>query len=181
MNGPGYEQLTLFPAASRANPSPKPDSAEARAMTATSGRRCLELSTSCGLLGSLERMLLTSSIWRSTMCFLTWKVKATPHGRLWFQLAASALRTKDADLQSWPTPTAMDAAGLARHLRKGATPTRSLLLCQKVAYLAGGGTGNLNPEWTEWLMGFPTGWTESDASETRFARPSSSPSSNKSD
>lgn len=161
MNGPDYEQLTLFPAASRANPSPKPDSAEARAMTATSGRRCLELSTSCGLLGSLERMLLTSSIWRSTMCFLTWKVKATPHGRLWFQLAASA--------------------GLARHLRKDATSTRSLLLCQKVAYLAGGSTGNLNPEWTEWLMGFPTGWTELDASETRCARPSSSPSSNKSD
>ena len=132
-------------------------------------------------LGSLERMLLTSSIWRSTMCFLTWKVKATPHGRLWFQLAASALHTKDTDLQSWPTPTAMDATGLARHLRKNATSTRSLLLCQKVAYLAGGGTGNLNPEWTEWLMGFPTGWTELDASETRCARPSSSPSSNKSD
>lgn len=92
-----------------------------------------------------------------------------------------ALRTKDTDLQSWPTPTAMDAAGLARHLRKDATSTRSLLLCQKVAYLAGGGTGNLNPEWTEWLMGFPTGWTELDASETRCARPSSSPSSNKSD
>ena len=181
MNGPGYEQLTLFPAASRANPSPKPDSAEARAMTATSGRRCLELSTSCGLLGSLERMLLTSSIWHSTMCFLTWKVKATPHGRLWFQLAASALRTKDTDLQSWPTPTAMDASGLARHRRRDASPTRSMLLCQRVAYLAGGGTGNLNPEWTEWLMGFPTGWTELDASETRCARPSSSPSSNKSD
>ena len=45
----------------------------------------------------------------------------------------------------------------------------------------GGGTGNLNPEWTEWLMGFPTGWTELDASETRCARPSSSLSSNKSD
>lgn len=44
-----------------------------------------------------------------------------------------ALRTKDTDLQSWPTPTAMDAAGLARHLRKDATSTRSLLLCQKVA------------------------------------------------
>lgn len=37
-----------------------------------------------------------------------------------------------------PSPTAMDAAGLARHLRKDATSTRSLLLCQKVAYLAGG-------------------------------------------
>ena len=36
------------------------------------------------------------------------------------------------------TLPAMDAAGLARHLRKDATSTRSLLLCQKVAYLAGG-------------------------------------------
>lgn len=180
MNGPDYEQLTLFPAASRANPSPKPDSAEARAMTATSGRRCLELSTSCGLLGSLERMLLTSSIWRSTMCFLTWKVKATPHGRLWFQLAASALRTKDTDLQSWPTPTAGRSGA-------GPAPTEGRDIHQVVAPMpegglpCGGGTGNLNPEWTEWLMGFPTGWTELDASETRCARPSSSPSSNKSD
>lgn len=176
MNGPDYEQLTLFPAASRANPSPKPDGAEARAMTATSGRRCLELSTSCGLLGSLERMLLTSSIWHSTMCLLTWKVKATPHGRLWFQLAASALRTKDTDLQSWPTPTAMDAApaeGRDIHQVIASMPESGLP--------GGGGTGNLNPEWTEWLMGFPTGWTELDASETRCARPSSSPSSNKSD
>lgn len=177
MRGPGCEQLSLFPAASPASRSLKPGSDEARAMTVTSGRRCLELSRSCGLLGSLERMLLTSSTWRSTMCFLTWKAKATPRGRLWFQLAASALRTKDTDLQSWPTPTAMDAAGLARHLRKDATGTRSMLLSQKVAYLSRGGSGNLNPEWTEWLMGFPVGWTELNASETPCARSNSTPSS----
>lgn len=29
------------------------------------------------------------------------------------------------------------------------------------------GSGQLNPTWVEWLMGFPTGWTESSASETR--------------
>lgn len=59
--------------------------------------------------------------------------------RLWFQLAASALHTNDTDTQSWPTPTAMDAAGLAGHLRKDATSTRSMLLSQKVKCLAGGG------------------------------------------
>ena len=172
-----YEQLTLFPAGSHASHSPRPDSAEARRMTATSGLRCCELLRSCGPLGSLERMLLTSSIWRSTMCFLTWKAKATPRGRLWFQLAASALHTNDTDTQSWPTPTAMDAAGLAGHLRKDTTSTRSMLLSQKVKCLAGGGTGNLNPEWVEWLMGFPTGWTALDASGTPCAHRNSIPSS----
>lgn len=69
----------------------------------------------------------------------------------------------------------------------GPAPTEGRDIHQVVAPMpegglpCGGGTGNLNPEWTEWLMGFPTGWTELDASETRRARPSSSPSSNKSD
>ena len=26
--------------------------------------------------------------------------------------------------------------------------------------------GSLNPPWVEWLMGFPEGWTDLDASET---------------
>ena len=30
-----------------------------------------------------------------------------------------------------------------------------------------GKTGQLNPEWVEWLMGYPIGWTELNASETR--------------
>lgn len=29
-----------------------------------------------------------------------------------------------------------------------------------------GATGSLNPEWCEWLMGFPTGWSESGGSAT---------------
>lgn len=27
--------------------------------------------------------------------------------------------------------------------------------------------GKLNPTWVEWLMGFPLGWTDVDASETQ--------------
>ncbi len=27
-------------------------------------------------------------------------------------------------------------------------------------------TGQLNPTWVEWLMGFPPGWTDLEASET---------------
>ena len=146
MSEQDYEQLTLFPAGSHASRSLKPDDLEARQTTVTSGRICCKLSKSCGPLGSLERMLLTSSIWRSTMCFLTWKPQATKRGRLWFQLAASALCIKDIDLQSWPTPTAMDGAdGLAKRYRKDANGTMSMLLSQKVNYLAGGGFWSTEP------------------------------------
>jgi hypothetical protein len=37
--------------------------------------------------------------------------------------------------------------------------------------------GSLNPQWVEWLMGFPIGWTDCDVSET----PSSAKSSPTSD
>lgn len=30
--------------------------------------------------------------------------------------------------------------------------------------------GQLNPEWVEWLMGFPPGWTDCDPSETPSSR-----------
>ena len=43
------------------------------------------------------------------MFTLTWKRKATPLGRPYYQLAASALRTSGNDCGSWPTPTLHDA------------------------------------------------------------------------
>jgi hypothetical protein len=42
----------------------------------------------------------------STLFSLTWKQKATPAGRPYFQLAASGLRTSEPGPGSWPTPTA---------------------------------------------------------------------------
>ena len=87
MNEQDYKQLTLFPEDSPVNHFPLPGSAEAQKMTVTSGQKCAELLQSCDPLGLLGKMLLESSIWRSTQCYLTWKPKATPQGRLLFQLA----------------------------------------------------------------------------------------------
>ena len=92
MSEQGYEQLTLYQGDSPVNRSPSPGSAEARMMTVTSGRKCSELSRSSGPLGLLEKTLLESSIWRSTRCYLTWRPKATPQGRLLFRLAVSMPR-----------------------------------------------------------------------------------------
>lgn len=108
MSGQDYEQLTLFQEGSPASRSVQPGSAEAVRMTVTSGQRCLELSRKSGPLGLLEKMLLGSSIWHSTRCFLTWRDKATKQGRLYFRLAASTPRTGESGSQYWDASTAAD-------------------------------------------------------------------------
>jgi len=101
---PSEEQLYL-PAGFLASHFPRPGSAQARKMTATSGRRCSELYHKPGPLGSLVRTLLDSSRWSSTSVFLTWKVKATPANRLLFQLAPSMPDTGETECGLLPTVT----------------------------------------------------------------------------
>ena len=235
------EQMSLFSAEAsldHASLFRSPGSEEARRMTVTSGLKCLELYRNSGPLGSLVRMLLGSSIWRSTRCALTWKTKVTPSRRLLFRLVPSTPRTGATDAQSWPTPTAADTytgrmkstqqkpgsmhsvnladavrmwptpkasdykgsgpAGtksaehdLKKHNLKGVvmfypTPTTGAGLCggtgnfqqlkklqqagqiteEERRNMSQGNGGQLNPTWVEWLMGFPLGWTDLNASET---------------
>jgi len=88
-------------------------------MTAISGRKCIGSWTSSGPLGCLERMLLGSSEWASTECFLTWRTAATPSGRLLFRLvpkmpliaakdySSSGIETEQMGL--WQTASVEDA------------------------------------------------------------------------
>lgn len=108
------EQMTLFdvdestssPEDTPASPSLLPGSKKALRTTATSGRQCLSLLSKKDPLGSLAKTLLVTSAWVSTRCFLTWKVKGTPQGRLLFQLAPSMPRTKETESGLLHTPTA---------------------------------------------------------------------------
>ena len=81
-----------------------PGSDEARRMTATSGRRCLGLSRNSGPIGCLARMLLGSSIWGSTMRYLTWKPRGTKRGLPYFQLVPSEPSTEGIGSLLWRTP-----------------------------------------------------------------------------
>lgn len=243
-----YEQLTLFQEDFHASRFPAPGSEEARTMTVTSGRKCLELYENSGPLGCLVRMCLESSIWHSTRCLLTWKRKDTKSRRSLFQLAASMPRTSETGSVFWPTPStgaglcggtvnfktlqAMEKRGLIteeerRNLSQGnggktnpgllewlmgyeqqftkliPTPTATDykggdlsrcwmppthththtargydgLLRSLVEVTPLGRLGPMNPMWVEWLMGYPIGWTELNASETLSSRSSSTRSS----
>ena len=104
-------QLTFLSEDTHANLLVLPGSDKAKKMTVTSGLRCSVLSKHCGPLGSLARMLLVTSAWASTMCYLTWRAKDTPHRRLLFQLVPSTPRTDEIESGLWRTPDANCSRG----------------------------------------------------------------------
>ena len=109
---PPTSESPLLPGAFLASHFPAPGSAEAREMTARSGRKCCVLLRRQDPLGSWLRTFLESSAWNSTMCFLTWKAKATPRGRLYCQLAPSMPHTDGIGSGLWPTPRASERSQL---------------------------------------------------------------------
>ena len=181
-------QMSMFSAEASLDPASRsalPGSEEARRMTVTSGLKCLELYRNSGPLGSLVRMLLGSSIWRSTRCTLIWKTKVTPSKRLLFRLVPSTPRTGGTDAPSWPTPTAADTyTGRMKSTQQKAGSMHSVNLAAAINMwptpiatdwknrgckdyrknrefqLQTAVGGQLNPDWVEWLQGFPIGWTE---------------------
>ena len=208
----------------------RPGSDEARKMTAISGRKYFPLCKQSDQLGAFSRMFMVTSQWASTRCYLTWKPKATPAGRLLFQLAPSMPHTEDLEsgfwatprttdtnsgrtldekgrriskssdlvfganladqVKMWPTPTATERSGINPKTGKGAGLSKTVQMWptpttrdHKGGYLGGRmrngkvsmdtldvavqytdnqqkNGGQLNPQWVEWLMGYPEGWTD---------------------
>ena len=68
-------------------------------------------------------------------------------------------------LNPWPTPTAhlgKEGAYPAEYTRKTPSLTAAAMESEQKPH----SSGHLNPEWVEWLMGVPTGWTGLDSWET---------------
>jgi hypothetical protein len=102
--------LTSSPPAIPVNHSHSPGSAWARKMTATYGRRFADYWLTSNRADACLKMLLDTSVWASTTCYLTWKKSATPAGRLLFRLVPSTHRiggTGSGLLQS-PMPSDVD-------------------------------------------------------------------------
>ena len=97
---------TLFAEDSLVSRSHRQEDSSLKTTPDISGLRCLGLSGNSGPLGLLERTLLGSSNWAWTKYSLTWKAKATPQGRLIFQLARLEPRTSDNGSGLLHTPTA---------------------------------------------------------------------------
>ena len=161
----GEELLTSFRAAFRAKTSaPQERAPESTASEAGCGRKWH---------GSLARYDRGSQSWKTPQCLLfegsaecleTWpKWGTTRDGVAYRQQTPSLLLeirqriTAASESGSrLPTPTASDWKG-PNYSQSGSASSRGL------ATTAG---GKLNPQWVEWLMGWPIGWTDSNVLET---------------
>lgn len=107
------------------------------------------------------------------MFSLTSDASATERAPATSALARWAPHTHAAACSYWPTPKARDGA------RGGMSEPALLGLMDRgktgrdLPDAVGGPT---NPEWIEWLMGFPPGWTDVPPSATPSSPPSASTS-----
>jgi len=184
-------QLTLLPEDSLVSLTVLPGSEEARQMTVISGQNIAELLPNSDPIGCLLKTCLASERPCSTRCYLTWMIWRTPQGRLLFRLAPSTPRTGGNGSSLLPTPRAIygehpgmtdpshltgaihlwptprNCSAMAATITEEANPDRypnlETVLKKRDPSVVG---GQLNPMWVEWLMGFPTGWTDLKHSET---------------
>lgn len=158
MSEPECTQLTSYQEASPASRFPWLESKRAKKMTVTSGQKCSELSESLRRVGWLVRTFLESCALPLPTLSKVWRVKAITPSCLILKLRLSERRTDASASHLWPTATASDyKAGTAKACAN--VPVNSHLGIA-VHVNNPSNTGSLNPDWVEWLMGYPIGWTE---------------------
>lgn len=128
---------------SPANHSASQASEEARAIIATSGRKCCGQFERSGRAGSWARMFSASLIgraeWYSSRCALIWRVKVTRFSRFLFRLAPSMRHTDEIVCGLSPTvgllktPSAMDQNESLASAKPNPTSGNSGCLAQEIA------------------------------------------------
>ena len=125
----------------------------------------------CGLsilnrVGLSVKTYLEYSSSQQTQYVPTWSVKGTALGYGIMKLSLLAHSTGVNVCFLWRTPDAHCDRGFRKPetFRKRMERGMPLMLNDQVAHIAQTPTegGSLNPEWVEFLMGFPVGWTEVD-------------------
>jgi hypothetical protein len=67
-------------------------------------------------------------------------------------------------VKMWPTPTSISPA--KNGYNEAGNSCGLVAIRKRISDEDSQATGQLNPMWVEWLMGFPLGWTDLEDSET---------------
>ena len=148
------QQMSLFSLGGFLDPASQPlvpGSEEAAKMTVGSGKKLSELLEKSNQNGASLKMLrdylLLSKAWHSTICFLRWKLKATPQKRLLYQLAPSMPHTAGTECGLLATPNAIDSTGRQYQYSQGNHSKKVMCLpgqIQNIAYSATNGIHSLH-------------------------------------
>ena len=107
----------------------------------------------------LQQRLPTGGL---TMFTMTWKVRATPLGRLFCKLVVSVGRTEGIDYGLWPTPQTLAPATATYNVSGSSDFTRRVDVALGLRESINGkrllteNPGHLNPQFPCWLMGYST-------------------------
>ena len=138
------------------------ESRKGQVIPVTSGRSFRGWSGSLDRVGYWLKTYLEYSSSRRTGYAPTWSVKATVSGFGIMKLRLSAHHTEGNEYFLWRTPDAHCYRGASSKERYEMKLKKGLpiSLNDQVAHVDCTGSGSLNPEWIEWLMGYPIGWTD---------------------
>lgn len=97
-----------------------------------------------------------------TMLFGYFEMRATPQGHLYYELETWAHHTDEEECFLWPTPS---TSQIYKKVRNPSPSERKGEHGQNIVGVIGKKQPNLigqyvNPNWADWLMGFPIGWTD---------------------
>ena len=182
--GEPYPQLTLFEADIPANHSASPAQETAQTTPDTFGPVSPTAFAYFDHDSRCWKTLQATFHWDLEMYKPTWPRSGTTQNGIAYQLQPSAPRTSviayslslhetmewtpTLTFQAmWPTPTYGKLAGgsaAVNHIK--AKHQAGQITEEEMKAMQAGNGGKLNPEWVEWLMGFPIGWTDLEASET---------------
>ena len=160
--------LTSSLAVTHANPFQQQESDLVKMTQDTCGHTSESTSKQYDLLDASLKMSKDTLALDSEKSLATWKALVTEQRGEYSQRVKLAHLTKESESISWPTPSARDHKGgyQGGRIRNGKVSFDTLDVA--VQYHSGdkNKVGHLNPEWVEWLMGVPTGWTALDSWET---------------
>lgn len=121
---------------------------------------------------SFAKWTPSSSTWRTRQCSLvedstefleTWPAWGLMLDGECLEHTTPALAMSEKGCGFWPTPTRRDSRTLKGSQPPKRAPTSGLPLVWTIALTLTPekrSAGRLNPEWVEWLMGWPMGWTD---------------------
>lgn len=170
MPGAGMEQLTFWPEEIPASPPAQRAKRKARMMSGISGQRCIELFENAGQDGLSMRMLLEQfpmGFWTGRLTI--WRMKVTPAGRPYLCLPTRWAPGTSANGFSWlPTPMHTDGTGFsvagAKQYRK--RTRRTMHWIHEAIHFYNLNKGWANPQFSEWIMGLPIGYSALEPLET---------------
>ena len=143
--------------------APLANEQESKGIAPASGAKCSELLVRRDRLGFLLRMSVRSEQAALTGCSMPWKNVGTPAGREWWVQAMPERPINVGVHLSW-LPTLATSQAYKPIRGKCDSETNGTHGTMTVAAIGSEFPETIgqyvNPQWWEWFMGFPIGWTE---------------------